>query len=46
MSHIGIITAWNYAWSVLTACFVLGVAIFLLAYLASCCRRRTAPSQR
>src|ERR1700683_3875419 len=30
MSHIGIITAWNYAWSVLTACFVLGVAIFLL----------------
>ena len=30
MSHLGIITAWNYAWSVLTACFVLGIAIYLL----------------
>lgn len=30
MSHVGIITAWNYAWSVLTACFVLGIAIFLV----------------
>jgi len=30
MPHVGIITAWNYAWSVLTACFVLGIAIYLL----------------
>jgi hypothetical protein len=30
MAHVGIITAWNYAWSVLTACFVLVVAICLL----------------
>jgi len=30
MPHVGIITAWNYAWSVLTACFVLGIAMYLL----------------
>lgn len=30
MSHLGILTAWNYAWSVLTACFVIGIAIYLL----------------
>lgn len=30
MSRLGILTAWNYAWSVLTACLVLGVAIYLL----------------
>jgi hypothetical protein len=30
MPHIGILTAANYAWSVLTACLVLGIAIYLL----------------
>lgn len=30
MSHVGILTAWNYALSVLSACFVLGIAIFLI----------------
>ena len=30
MPQVWIITAWNYAWSVLTACFVLGIAIYLL----------------
>src|SRR4051812_7036145 len=30
MSQIGILTAWNYALSVLTACIVLGIAIYLI----------------
>ena len=30
MLHTGLLTAWNYAWSVLTACMVLGIAIYLL----------------
>src|SRR5690349_4582419 len=28
--HLGLLTAWNYAWSVISACFVLGIAICLL----------------